>query len=228
MSESGTFNSTAWFGNKTVPSFSGVYDNPPASDGASDTITLKLTDGQDGATGTGKYTIRFHAPIPSNGWTRDPKSPIIHPLPTSGPSSPQFIGEWTMVGPYPNRGTENAITTFSISTSSASSASGTIGATEGVNLDAAVVKGAFQANESVTEGQTYTVTATQGTTVTTAPGYESYIFWGVGVEHRFGKCDVYAANGYQGAYDWELDVPQTFGNSLAVRFANLSQPIGPL
>jgi len=65
---SGTFNSTAFLGNntQTIPSFSGTYYNPPASDGKSDTVTLKITDGVDGSVAANTYTVRFHHPYPIN------------------------------------------------------------------------------------------------------------------------------------------------------------------
>ncbi len=59
---SGVFNSSSLFGNKTIPSFSGVYNSPPATAGKSDTVTLTLTDGSDGSTGSNTATVRFHDP----------------------------------------------------------------------------------------------------------------------------------------------------------------------
>lgn len=59
---SGVFNSSSLFGNKTIPDFSGVYNSPPATAGKSDTVTLTLTDGSDGSTGSNTATVRFHDP----------------------------------------------------------------------------------------------------------------------------------------------------------------------
>ena len=57
---SGVFNSSSLFGNQTIPDFSGVYNNPPATAGKSDTVTLTLTDGSDGSVGSNTATVKFH------------------------------------------------------------------------------------------------------------------------------------------------------------------------
>lgn len=68
LSETGIFNSTDLLGNKTIPGVAGIYYNPPVSDRNSDTITLTLKDGVDGATASNTYTVRFHHPhaVPIN------------------------------------------------------------------------------------------------------------------------------------------------------------------
>ena len=138
LSEAGTFNSTSSSGSQTIPTFEGVYHHPPVSDGNSDTITLSLQDGVDGATAANFYTIRFHDPVPSSGWLRDPNSPVIHPIPTSGPSSESDVslGEWSRIGPYPNRGPGDITPKVSATVGTKQSASTTKGTILG--LDASV------------------------------------------------------------------------------------------
>lgn len=196
-SDAGVFNSSSLFGNKTIPPFSGVYDNPPATAGKSDTVTLTLTDGSDGTTGSNTATVKFHDPY--ENWQRDGSKTVQHPTLLNQNGAINRDGDWTDLGPMDNPSPAPLTQAIGRSWSFSKTQTGTIGGQ--ASLGPAGIA-AFQANESIAVGETSTATLSETTTFTAAPWtriecYEAP-FW----EERHGTCDVYGSDGYQGTADW--------------------------
>ena len=61
---------------------------------------------------------------------------------------------------------------------------------------------AFQANEGITNGKTYAHTYTTQSTFVGAPQALTQFYAAMSYEDRSGTCDMYAANGFQGATTW--------------------------
>ena len=203
MTSTGVFNSTALFGNVTIPNFTGTYYNPPAADGSSDTISLSLKDGQDGAVGANTYTIHFHAPI--TNWKR--LTIVRHPVALVKGTVNSPHPDWTYLMTIDNLSSQNL--TQSITSAVSVSVTETTTMTGQQTLGAPSVA-AFQANEGITNGKTYTYTyTTQSTftyttqsTFTGGPQALTQFYAAMSYEDRSGTCDIYAANGFQGTTTW--------------------------
>lgn len=220
---SGSFNPAA------IPSSSGFTPAPAPVTAKS--VALNLVDGKYGASSA--YTIHYHKPVEE--WKENTAASIIHPTPTNGPTDPYAPGEWRLVGPYPNNGpagSGDAKGTFTQSNDQEFTVTGTIGAQQGLSIDGQIVKAQFQLTESIAIGASYKTGTVQSYEYTVPPGYNVWIFWGIGYEEHSGTCDYYDATGYRGSYAWASKFPQggptTTGaksGQAAIRFAKLAKPL---
>lgn len=145
---SGTFN--AFWPNINVSSPVAKYSNPPITPGQSDYITLKVTDGNDGAEATANYSMQFHGYYEQWQRTATQNHPGSFTL-ADGTVNP----EWTYVAtndcPGPAAGKITMGQTYTASVTQ----TGSIG--DQLSLSAPGIL-AFQANESINIGETCTGT----------------------------------------------------------------------
>lgn len=204
----------------------------PAPTGATTkSVTLSLIDGTHRA--DADYTVHYHLPV--EVWHEDTAALITHPTPTNGPTDPNVSGEWNRVGPYPNNGpagSGDAKTTFTESNDQEATIKATIGAEQGLTIDGKILQAAFKLNESVEVGQTFKTGVVQSYEVVVPPGYNVWVFWGVGKDEHHGTCDYYDPYGYKGTYGWVCTIPQggptangAVSGQAAIRFAKLAKPL---
>lgn len=193
---SGTFNSSSPFGNQTIPDFSGVYTNPPATAGKSNVVTLTLTDGSDGSTGSNTATVRFHDPY--EGW-QHATNVQVHPVSLSGAIDAPHP-DWSYLLVIDNNSSQPLAQSLNQSTTLSTTESGTIGGE--VSLGPLGIA-ALKANESITVGHEHSVTYGTTTTFTGGPHKRTAFFAAMSYEVRTGgRCDVYGGSGYNGTANW--------------------------
>ncbi len=207
--------------------------NSPISDGQVDHIYLHLTD-MDNTDATNSYYMKFHSEVPKDEWFQT--GVIKHPIPITGPTYSENpdgtvtwkdLGEWSAAGPSSNLSTDSSATWgFTETNNVTKTITGTIGTS--LMLPIEEVAAAFQMNEGITLGESYSSGTSQSFTISIPPMSRGYIVWGPGIDEYYGNCGVYNIHGFEGEYGWDAMVPQSGpGNLLVIVFGEIIGTIQP-
>ena len=96
---------------------------------------------------------------------------------------------------------------------------GTLGVSGNADFSIEFVKLAFSINASITVGKETSQETSQEINFNIYSGYNTYIYYGFGVEERSGDFDYYDVQGFNSVRPWSARVPQIWpGGDGVIRF----------
>lgn len=190
--QSGTFNTLLYDVSSPVIRYYLTTNGP----GSSEYVTLKLTDSKDGAIASNNYSILFHGAYEQ--WQR--KMTVRYPVALVKGGVNDVHPDWTYLTTISNGSSQNLVHNLTSAVTLSTTLTATISGQQ--TLTPAAIA-AFQLNESISVGKTYTYAYTAQNTFTGAPHTLTQFFAAMSYESRTGTSDVYAKNGFQGNFGWQ-------------------------